>query len=82
MPTITVITGTEHMAPTLSNGSFEARLIAVVIALAALLWLGVEYLGGQMNWPPKFVFLADLSAGGAFLWAMIASYRLWRKRQG
>jgi hypothetical protein len=69
------------MAPTQSNGSFEARLIAVVIALAALLWLGVEYLGGQMNWPSKYVFLADLSAGAAFLWAMIASYRLWRKRQ-
>ena len=81
MPTIMGITGTEHMAPTQSNGSFEARLIAVVIALAALLWLGVEYLGGQMNWPPKYVFLADLSAGAAFLWAMIASYRLWRKGQ-
>jgi hypothetical protein len=34
-----------------------------------------------MNWPPKYVFLADLSAGAAFLWAMIATYRLWRKRQ-
>jgi hypothetical protein len=78
---ITPITGTNQMAPTQNNGSFEARLIAVVIALAAMLWLGVEYLGGQMNWPPKFVFLADLSAGAAFLWAMIATYRLWRKRQ-
>ena len=75
------ITGTKHMALTPNNGSFEARLIAVVITLAALLWLGVEYIGGQMNWPPKFVFLADLSAGAAFLWAMIATYRLWRKRQ-
>ena len=70
------------MAISANNGSFEARLIALVIALAAILWLGVEYLGGQMNWPPKFVFLADLSAGAAFLWAMIESYRLWRKRQG
>ena len=69
------------MASLKPNGSFEARLIAVVIALAALLWLGVEYLGGQMNWPPKYVFLADLSAGAAFLWAMIATYRLWRKGQ-
>jgi len=69
------------MAPKPANGSFEARLIAVVISLAALMWLGVEYLGGQFNWPPKFVFLADLSAGAAFVWAMIATYRLWRKRQ-
>lgn len=69
------------MASLKPNGSFEARLIAVVIVLAALLWLGVEYLGGQMNWPPKYVCLADLSAGAAFLWAMIATYRLWRNGQ-
>ncbi len=58
-----------------------ARLIAVVISLAAVLWLGVEYLGGQMDWPPKYLFLADLSAGAAFIWAMVATIRLWRKRQ-
>jgi hypothetical protein len=68
------------MAPR-DQGSAEARLIAVVICLAAGLWLGVEYLGGQMAWPPRFIFLADLSAGAAFLWAMVATYRLWRKRQ-
>lgn len=59
----------------------EARLIAIVISLAMVLWVGVEYLGGQMAWPPKFIFLADLSAGAAFVWALVATYRLWRKRQ-
>ena len=68
------------MAPK-GDGSAEARLIATVICLAALVWLGVEYLGGQMALPPRYILLADLSAGAAFLWAMIATYRLWRKRQ-
>ncbi len=63
--------------PTTANG----RLIAVVIALAMVLWVGAEYLGGIMAWPPKFIFLADLSAAAAFLWAMVATLRLWRKRQ-
>ncbi|MGV8986705.1 MAG: DUF5337 domain-containing protein [Cypionkella sp.] len=68
------------MAPK-DQGVAEARLIAVVIALAMILWVGVQYLGDQMQWPLKFIFLADLSAGAAFIWAMVATYRLWRKRQ-
>ena len=63
------------------SGIAEARLIALVISFAMVIWVGVEYLGGQMAWPLKFIFLADLSAGAAFLWAMVATYRLWRKRQ-
>lgn len=63
------------------QGVADARLIAVVIAVAMILWMGVQYLGDQMQWPPRYIFLADLSAGAAFLWAMVATYRLWRKRQ-
>lgn len=59
----------------------EARLIAVVLVLAMGLWLLVQSAGDQYGWPPKFILLADLSAGAAFLWTMVATYRLWRKRQ-
>lgn len=68
-----------RMAQPKHNGAAEARLIAVVIAGAMIVWVGVQYVAWQLQWPPKFVFLADLSAGAAFLWAMIATYRLWRK---
>lgn len=63
------------------QGAAEARLIAVVIAGVMIGWMGVQYAAWALQWPPKYVFLADLSAGAAFLWAMIATYRLWRKRQ-
>lgn len=63
------------------QGVTEARLIAVVITLAMVLWMGIQYFGDQMQWPPRFIFLADLSAGAAFLWSMVATYRLWRRRQ-
>ena len=61
--------------------AMQARKIAVVIAVAAILWIVVEALGGQYNWPPKYIFLADLSAAAAFIWAMVAAFRIWRRRQ-
>lgn len=67
--------------PEAKREAAEGRMIAVVMVLAAVLYVGTEALGSYMNWPPKFIFLADLSAAAAFIWTMIASYRLWRKRK-
>jgi hypothetical protein len=58
----------------------QARRIALVIVAAALLWILVEALGGLYGWPPKYIFLADLSAAAAFVWAMVAALRIWRRR--
>ena len=60
----------------------EVRLVALVIAGAMIGWMGFQWLGGQMGWPPKYIFLADLSALAAFIWALVATVRIWRKRQG
>ena len=60
--------------------SMQARKIDVVIAVAAILWIVIEALGGQYNWPPKYIFLADLSAAAAFIWAMVAAFRIWRRQ--
>lgn len=59
----------------------QGRRIALVIAATALLWIFVEALGGQFNWPPKYIVLADFAAAAAFVWAMVAALRLWRRRQ-
>lgn len=59
----------------------QGRLIALVIAVTMLLWLGAQWLGGQMGWPVRFVFLFDLAALAAFFWALVATVRLWRARR-
>lgn len=59
----------------------QARLVALVIAGTMLLWMGAQYLGGQMGWPPRFALLFDLAAVAGFLWALVVTYRIWRQRR-
>jgi hypothetical protein len=71
------------MAPQIDERSemAQGRLIALVVAGAGAGWIGVQWLGGQMGWPPKYILLADLCAAAAFIWAMVAALRIWRRRQ-
>lgn len=59
----------------------QARLAALVLAGAMVLWMGAQFLGGQLGWPVRFVFLFDMLAGAAFVWTMVVTWRLWRSRQ-
>jgi hypothetical protein len=59
----------------------QARQAALVIAMAMLLWMGAQWLGGKMGWDARFVFLFDLAALAAFVWALVVTYRLWRARR-
>jgi hypothetical protein len=59
----------------------QGRLIALVVVGAMVGWMGFQWLGGRMGWPPKFILLGDLSAGAAFIWAMVAAVRLWRRQR-
>jgi Family of unknown function (DUF5337) len=63
------------------NQSRQARLVAFVIAGTAVLWMVVQWLGGRFGWETRYVFLFDLAAIAAFVWAMIVTYRIWRKRR-
>ena len=60
----------------------QMRLVAVVIAATMVLWLGVQWIGGRMGWPGKYVFLADLAAIGAMIWSLLVTWRIWRRRNG
>lgn len=64
------------------NIARQARLVAFVIAGTMILWMGAQYLGGQMGWETRFVFLFDLAAMAAFFWALVVTYGIWRKRRG
>ncbi len=57
----------------------EARLVAVVIAATMVLWLGLQWLGGQLGWDPSYAFLFDLAALAAFIWALVVTWQIWRR---
>ncbi len=59
----------------------QGRLAALVIAAAMLMWLGAQWLGGRLGLPARYVFLFDLAALAAFVWALFVTYRIWRKRR-
>ena len=59
----------------------DARLVAGVIAAAAVLWLGAQWLGGRAGWDARYVFLFDMAAIAAFIWALVATWRIWRRGQ-
>ena len=59
----------------------QARLAALVIAGTMVLWLGAQWIGGEMGLAPRFVFLFDFAALAAFIWAFAVAYRIWRERR-
>ncbi|MRU14333.1 hypothetical protein FDP25_02705 [Roseovarius sp. A21] len=59
----------------------KGRTVGVVIAVTMLLWMGAQFLGAQMGWPVRFVFLFDLAAIAALIWALVVTYQIWRARR-
>jgi hypothetical protein len=60
----------------------EGRLAALVIAVATVLWLGAQWLGKRQGWDPSFAFLADLAAIAAYIFALVVTWRIWRRGSG
>lgn len=58
----------------------QARLAATVMAGTMLLWMAAQWLGGQMGWQARYVFLFDFAALAAFFWALVVTWRIWRAR--
>lgn len=59
----------------------RARFVGLVMAGTMVLWMGAQFIGGQLGLPSRFVFLFDLAALAAFLWALIVTYQIWRLRR-
>jgi hypothetical protein len=60
----------------------QARLVAVVLAVTMLVWMGVQLVGGEMGWNVRYAFLFDLAALAAFTWALVVTYQIWRAGRG
>lgn len=63
------------------GASGQIRLAAGVMAVTMPLWLGLQWLGGRLGWEARYAFLIDFVAIGALLWALIVTWRVWRKRR-
>ncbi len=59
----------------------QTRLASIVILVAMLGWMLVSFIGGKLGLPTRFAFLADFAAMGAFAWALIVLFKVWRQRQ-
>jgi len=57
------------------------RVASIVILVTMVGWMGMSWLGGQMNWPTRYAFLVDFSAVAALIWALVVLFQVWRSRQ-
>lgn len=60
----------------------RARLVGIVLAVTMVLWMGTQLLGRELGLEARFVFLFDLAAIAAFVWALVVTYQIWRGRRG
>lgn len=58
----------------------QMRLAAVVIAVAMIAWLAMQWLGSHYGWAAKWAYLIDLAAIGAFVWSLLVTWRIWRRK--
>ena len=57
----------------------KARMVALVLAGTMLLWMAAQWLGGRQGWDTSYAFLFDLAALAAFFWALVVTWRIWRR---
>ena len=59
----------------------QGRIVALVIALTMILWLVAQSAGDWLGLPGRYAFVVDRFALAGFLWALIVTWRIWRKRR-
>ena len=59
----------------------QARVVSIVIAATMVGWMIAQWAGGRLGLPDRYVFLVDLFALAGFLWALIVTWQIWRKRR-
>lgn len=57
----------------------QARQAALVMAVAIVLWVVLGWIGRDYGWDARYAFLIDFAALGAFAWALIVTFRVWRQ---
>ncbi|QBY00153.1 hypothetical protein E2K80_04885 [Rhodophyticola sp. CCM32] len=60
----------------------QIRLAAIVMAATMVIWMGAQLLGRNLGLPVRYVFLFDLAAIAALVWAMFVTYQVHKARRG
>jgi hypothetical protein len=68
-------------APDQMQTARQARTVGIVLVVTMAAWLLAQEIGRQYGWDARYAFLFDLAAGAAFIWALVVTYRIWRKRR-
>lgn len=68
------------MADLTQKDAAQLRLAALVMAATGVLWLAANWSGQRYGWPSKYAFLADLAAMGGFVWSLLVTWRIWRRK--
>ena len=54
------------------------RRVALSLAAVAILWFGSTYVLGSLGLGARWLVLIDLIAGAAFVWILVATWRMSR----
>ena len=60
----------------------QAKLVSIVIAATMILWMLAQWIGRELGLGARYVFLFDLFALAGFIWALVVTWQIWRKRRG
>ena len=58
----------------------RGRMVALVIAAAGLATILAPYIVSWTGLPLRYEFLIYLAAMAAFIWALVATWQIWRAR--
>ena len=64
------------------NDAAQMRLAGAVIAVAVIGWIVLQMVAKTYGWQSRWVLLIDLMAIGAFVWSLLVTWRIWRRRNG
>ena len=67
--------------PDKTDDRAQVKLVSIVLVATMGGWLVLQELGRQYGWAPRFALLFDLAAFAGFVYALIITYRIWRKRR-
>lgn len=59
----------------------QQRSAGIAIAAAAVVWMALQFVGAQGVISTRVMILFDLAALAVMVWALVVTFRIWRRRR-